>query len=51
MVRAVKKGDTLAAIAKKHGTTVRVLIKLNRLKPAERLYVDRELVIPGKPAL
>ena len=42
----VKKGDTLAAIAKKHGTTVRVLIKLNRLKPSKPLYVDRELVIP-----
>lgn len=47
----VKKGDTLAAIAKRHGTTVRVLEKLNRLKPAERLHVDRRLVIPGKTAL
>lgn len=47
----VKKGDTLAAIAKRHGTTVRVLKKLNRLKPAERLHVDRRLVIPGKSAL
>ena len=51
VIYRVKKGDTLAAIAKRHGTTVRVLTKLNRLKLSERLYVDRELVIPGKPAL
>ncbi len=47
----VKKGDTLAAIANRHGTTVRVLTKLNRLKPAQPLHVDRKLVVPGKPTL
>jgi N-acetylmuramoyl-L-alanine amidase len=51
VIYRVKKGDTLAAIAKRHGTTVRVLTKLNRLKSAERLHVDRKLVVPGKPAL
>jgi LysM repeat protein len=46
----VRKGDTLAAIAKRHGTTVPVLARLNRLKLSKPLYVDRKLVIPVKPA-
>ena len=51
VIYRVKKGDTLAVIAKRHGTTVRVLAKLNRLKPSEPLYVDKKLVISGNPAL
>lgn len=42
----VKKGDTLAAIAKKHGTTARVLAELNRLKRPDHLYVGRKLRLP-----
>ena len=51
VIYRVKKGDTLAVIAKRHGTTVGALAKLNRLKPADPLYVDRKLVISGNPAL
>ncbi|MBA4422055.1 MAG: hypothetical protein C0390_02995 [Syntrophus sp. (in: bacteria)] len=51
VIYRVKKGDTLATIAKKHGTTVSVLVKLNRLKPTEPIYVDRKLVVSGNPAL
>ena len=51
VIYRVKKGDTLAVIAKKHGTTVAVLVKLNRLKPAAPLYVDRKLVVSENPAL
>ena len=43
----VKKGDTLAAIAAKHGTTTQVLMELNRLKRPNLLYVDRKLILPG----
>ncbi|EKD34428.1 MAG: hypothetical protein ACD_75C02343G0001 [uncultured bacterium] len=50
IIYRVKKGDTLAAIAKRHGTTVPALAKLNRLKLSKPLYVDRKLIIPGKPA-
>lgn len=51
VVYRVKKGDSLALIAKRHGTTVAALVKLNRLKPAAPLYVDRKLVISENPAL
>lgn len=47
----VKKGDTLAGIAKKYGTTVSALAKENRLKPSAPLHVDRKLVIPDRPEL
>ncbi|MEW6335068.1 MAG: N-acetylmuramoyl-L-alanine amidase [Thermodesulfobacteriota bacterium] len=50
VVYRVKRGDTLAKIAKLHGTTVQALTKLNRLKPGESLHVDRKLVVPGVPS-
>ena len=42
-----KKGDTLEKIAKKHGTTISALLKLNHMKLKEPLYVDRKLKVPG----
>ncbi|MFZ4437448.1 MAG: N-acetylmuramoyl-L-alanine amidase [Syntrophales bacterium] len=45
----VKRGDTLAAIASRHGTTVRVLIDLNRLKRPDTLYVGRKLILSERP--
>ena len=42
----VKRGDTLAAIATRHGTTIRVLMELNHLKRPDPLYVGRKLVLP-----
>lgn len=49
-VYRVKRGDTLAKIAKLHGTTVQALTQLNRLKPGESLHVGRKLVVPGLPS-
>jgi len=46
IVYRVKRGDTLSAIAVKHGTTTRVLMKLNDLKRPDPLYIGRKLVLP-----
>jgi N-acetylmuramoyl-L-alanine amidase len=46
----VKRGDTLGAIATRYGTTVRVLMDLNRLKRPDPLYVGRKLILPGTPS-
>jgi N-acetylmuramoyl-L-alanine amidase len=43
----VKRGDTLGAIAARHGTTIRVLMELNHLKRPDPLYIDRKLVLPA----
>jgi N-acetylmuramoyl-L-alanine amidase len=51
VIYRVKKGDTLAAIAKRHGTTVSALAKANRLKLSKPLFVDRKLVISEGPTL
>ncbi len=42
----VKKGDTLDKIARKHNTSVAALIKLNKLKPGDPLYINRKLKLP-----
>jgi N-acetylmuramoyl-L-alanine amidase len=47
IVYRVKRGDTLAAIARRYGTTVRVIGELNRLMPDDPLFVDRKLILPG----
>jgi len=47
----VKRGDTLSGIARRHGTTIRVLMELNHLKGSESLPVDRKLILPGKSSL
>jgi N-acetylmuramoyl-L-alanine amidase len=47
VVYRVKRGDTLAAIARRHGTTVRAIGDLNRLVPDAPLLVDRKLILPG----
>ena len=44
----VKKGDTLTAIAKKYGTTVNKLVKLNNIKNKNLIYVGQVLTISGK---
>ncbi|MHB9099849.1 MAG: LysM peptidoglycan-binding domain-containing protein, partial [Syntrophales bacterium] len=51
VIYRVRKGDTLATIARRHGTTVRLLTELNHLKPADPLFVDRRLILSGSPAL
>ena len=43
----VKKGDTLSAIARKYGTTVTALAKLNNISNVNLIYVGQVLVISG----
>jgi N-acetylmuramoyl-L-alanine amidase len=47
----VKRGDTLSAIARRYGTTIRVIMELNHLKRPDPLYIGRKLVLPGSPPL
>jgi len=51
VIYRVKRGDTLATIARRHGTTVRLLAELNHLKPSAPLFVDRKLILSGNPSL
>lgn len=43
----VKKGDTLSAIAKKYGTTVSALAKLNNISNPNYIVVGQVLIISG----
>ena len=42
----VRSGDTLYGIAKKHGTTVDELVKLNKLKDERHIYTGQKLLLP-----
>ena len=45
----IKKGDTLSALAKQHGTTVAELMKANpKIKDANKIYAGDDLTIPSK---
>lgn len=44
----VKSGDSLYEIAKKHGTTVEELVKLNNIKDKKHIYPGQKLQLPGK---
>jgi SH3 domain-containing YSC84-like protein 1 len=44
----VRSGDSLYEIAKKHGTTVDELVKLNNLKDKKYIYPGQKLLLPGK---
>lgn len=46
----VVKGDTLWAIAKKYGTTVDALVKLNNIPNRDLIYVGQVIYISGKPS-
>ena len=41
----IKKGDTLSSIAKKHGTTVKALCKLNNIKETKSLQIGQKLLV------
>jgi LysM repeat protein len=45
----VKPGDSLTAIAKKHGTTLSHLAKLNKLDPKRTLLIGIKLRLPSAP--
>ena len=42
----VRKGDTLEKIASRHNTTIAALMKANKIKLNDPLYVNRKLIIP-----
>ena len=44
----IQKGDTLTAIAKKYGTTIQTLKKLNNIKNVNLIYAGDILKIPAK---
>ena len=46
-VITVKSGDTLGALAQKHGVTAKALADANRLKDADALQVGQRLRLPG----
>jgi len=45
-VYIVKRGDTLERIARRYNTSISTLLKFNRLKLADRIYVKQKLKIP-----
>ena len=45
LTHTIKKGDTLSSIARKYGTTVEKLCKLNKMKPTEILDLGRKLKV------
>lgn len=42
----IQRGDTLSAIAKKYGTTVDKLVKLNSIKDKNKIYAGQTIKIP-----
>lgn len=48
MIYTVQKGDSLSAIAKRHGTTVQELAALNNIKNVNLIRVGQTLTIPDK---
>ena len=44
----VKRGDTLGAIARRYGTSVRSMQRANGLPRADRIYVGQVLELPGR---
>ena len=45
----VKRGDTLAKIAKKHGTPLNVLLKINKMKLRDPIFAGRVIKIKDRP--
>ncbi len=43
----VRKGESLHAIAQKHGTDISTLLKLNKMKLNDPLYAGRKILVPA----
>ncbi len=50
LVHVVAAGDTLANLAYRYGTTVRVLMEANDLQDPNLIYIGQRLTIPGRAA-
>ena len=46
----IKSGDTLTKIAKRYNTTVAELVRLNKIKNPDRIYVGQTLIFEAEPA-
>ncbi|MBN2397665.1 MAG: LysM peptidoglycan-binding domain-containing protein [Deltaproteobacteria bacterium] len=46
LVYVVKRGDNLEEIARRHGTTIRALMQVNKIRSRNRIYVGQKLKIP-----
>lgn len=46
-IYVVQAGDTLAAIARRFGTTIAELVRLNSLADPDRIAIGQKLVVPG----
>ena len=44
----VRRGETLASIGAKYGVSVSEIVKLNRIRNVNKIYVGQELVIPSE---
>jgi membrane-bound lytic murein transglycosylase D len=44
----VRRGDTVGAIARRHGVSTKSLMRANRIRNARRLRIGQSLVIPGR---
>lgn len=43
----IKRGDTLASIAKKHDTSIAALLKINNLKLTDKIYAGKKILVPA----
>jgi LysM repeat protein len=48
-VHHVKKGETLASIARKYGTSVEAIAQANEISDASTIEIGQEILIPGSP--
>ena len=49
-IHVVQRGEILARIAARYGTTVQAIVNANGLRNANVIYVGQRLIIPGKGA-
>jgi LysM repeat protein len=47
-VHVVRRGETLASIARWYGVSIKAIVKANKIKNPNRIYVGQRLVIPKK---
>lgn len=48
-MHTIKRGDTLSTIAKRYGTDIKAIVKLNNLKSVKKLKIGETLAIPVPP--
>ncbi len=47
-IHIVKRGETLSGIAARYGVSVRDLVRVNRIRNRNRIYVGQRLIIPKR---